>query len=171
MAVKSETKKETQKDTLYEQLADRIARSIEDGAFRAGERIPSVRKLKRQMGVSLATVLAAYGLLEDRGLIEARPQSGYYVRARLTNGPTGPSPELPSSVVAPTALSIAGICAMLMGDPRNRDFVPLGAAVPNPELLPVDKLTRARSNRRLAAINAKACYTISCPAIKVCEPR
>jgi DNA-binding transcriptional MocR family regulator len=32
---------------------------------------------------------------------------------------------------------------MLMGDPRNKDFVPLGAAIPNPDLLPVDKLTRS----------------------------
>lgn len=131
------------KTALYREVADRIACLIEDGTFRAGDRIPSVRALMRQLGVSLATVLSAYGLLEDRGVLEARPQSGYYVRARMTGTSAPPSSELPSAAVVPTPLSIANICTMLMGDPRNKDFVPLGAAIPNPDLLPVDKLTRA----------------------------
>jgi DNA-binding transcriptional MocR family regulator len=141
--MKSDAGKGPAKNTLYRQIAARMARLIEQDTFRPGERIPSVRGLSRQMAVSLATVLSAYGLLEDRGLIEARPQSGYYVRARFPNAPVPSVPELPSPAVVPTPLSIGSICTMLMGDPRNRDFVPLGAAIPNPELLPIDKLTRA----------------------------
>lgn len=136
-----ETKPE--KKALYKDVAAQVAGLIEQGTFRAGEKIPSVRELMRRMGVSLATVLSAYGLLEDRGIIEARPQSGYYVRARVGDMPVSSPTELPSTAVVPAPLNIAGICTMLMGDPRNRDFVPLGAAIPNPELLPVDKLTRA----------------------------
>jgi DNA-binding transcriptional MocR family regulator len=129
--------------TLYRQIAARITRLIEQDTFRPGERIPSVRGLSKQMGVSLATVLSAYGLLEDQGLIEARPQSGYYVRARFSGTPVPTVSELPSPAVIPTPLSISRIGAMLCGDLRNRDLVPLGAAVPNPDLLPVEKLTRA----------------------------
>jgi DNA-binding transcriptional MocR family regulator len=66
--------------TLYQQLAERIVGGIRDGALVPGQRIPSVRRASEQFGVSVSTVLEAYRRLEDRGLIEARPQSGYYVR-------------------------------------------------------------------------------------------
>ncbi len=135
--------KRHEKAPLYQEVAGGIARLIDQGTYRRGERIPSVRALSRQMGVSLATVLAAYGVLEDHGVIEARPQSGYYVLARSAVPEVGTVSEPPSSAVVPTPLSIGRICTMLMGDPRNRDLVPLGAAIPDPDLLPVDKLTRA----------------------------
>ncbi len=53
--------------------------------------------------------------------------------------------RIPSRAAVPKTLSISDICVMLMGSPRNRDLVPLGGAVPNPELLPVDRLTRTLS--------------------------
>jgi DNA-binding transcriptional regulator YhcF (GntR family) len=67
---------------LYQKVADEIGALITAGTLRAGERVPSVRRLSRQQGVSVSTVLQAYQRLEDIGLIEARPQSGYYVRRR-----------------------------------------------------------------------------------------
>jgi DNA-binding transcriptional MocR family regulator len=131
------------KEPLYRRVAARIDELIQEGTFRAGERIPSIRELIKRMGVSLATVLAAYGLLEDQGIIEARPQSGYYVRQRLTSISVSTTQELPSAAVTPTPLSIGNICAMLMGDPHNKDHAPLGSAIPNPDLLPIEKLTSA----------------------------
>jgi len=65
-------------DKLYKQVALRISELIEHGTLRPGERVPSVRRCSEQQNVSIATVMQAYRLLEDRGLIEARPQSGYY---------------------------------------------------------------------------------------------
>jgi DNA-binding transcriptional MocR family regulator len=130
---------------LYERVACQISHLIDQGTFRPGERIPSVRGLSRQMGVSLSTVMAAYDLLENRGVIEARPQSGYYVRARCV-GPTHPEKQgKPSAAAVPKTLSVDDICVMLLGSPRNRDLVPLGGALPNPELLPLDRLTRTLS--------------------------
>lgn len=67
---------------LYQQLAEDLAGPIRCGTLPAGTRLPSVRATARQRGVGLNTVIAAYRMLEDRGLIEARPQSGYYIRAR-----------------------------------------------------------------------------------------
>ena len=64
---------------LYQQVQDRIAALIHEGAFKPGQRIPSIRMLSGQLGVSINTVKEAYERLEMSRLIEARPQSGYYV--------------------------------------------------------------------------------------------
>lgn len=64
---------------LYEQLADALARRILAGSLQTGQRLPSVRQACAQAQVSPATVFQAYDLLESRGLIEARPRSGFYV--------------------------------------------------------------------------------------------
>jgi len=125
---------------LYEQVAGRLAALIETGAYQPGERIPSVRKMSRQQGVSISTVLQAYMLLEGQGLIEARPQSGYYVRPRLSR--SLPEPEISSPATDPSRVSLQELIMMVLRDTANPDLVQLGAALPNLDLLPVDKLNR-----------------------------
>jgi len=80
--------------TRYEQLADEMAQAILDGLLQPGERLPSVRQTCQQRGISPFTVFQAYGLMETRGLIEARPRSGYYVRAHRR-----PARALPKAAV------------------------------------------------------------------------
>src|ERR1700719_2702214 len=63
----------------YEDLAGFVTHLVDSGALRAGSRAPSLRQISRQRGASLSTALRAYRLLEDRGVLEARPQSGFYV--------------------------------------------------------------------------------------------
>ncbi|MBS6361215.1 winged helix-turn-helix domain-containing protein, partial [Burkholderia sp.] len=63
----------------YEKLADDIQAQIERGVYRPGERILSVRQASKQLRLSITTVLRAYLMLESRGLIDSRPQSGYFV--------------------------------------------------------------------------------------------
>ena len=65
---------------LYAQLAARLTRLIRSGAFKAGQRLPSVRDTARTEGVSVATVVQAYARLEEAGLVQARPKSGYFVQ-------------------------------------------------------------------------------------------
>ena len=64
---------------LYKQLADDLTVLIRQGALKPGDRVPSVRETSRERGMSPATVIHAYELLEGEGLIETRPRSGYYV--------------------------------------------------------------------------------------------
>lgn len=66
-------------ETRYQQLADTLAEAIRRGMLLPGSRLPSVRRCAQTHSVSINTVVAAYRTLEDRGLIEARPQSGFYV--------------------------------------------------------------------------------------------
>ena len=67
---------------LYENLAQEFATLIGEGRLRPGERLPSVRRLAQQRKLSISTVIQALRTLESRGLVDARPQSGYYVRGR-----------------------------------------------------------------------------------------
>lgn len=127
-------------DLKYEQVADRLAHSIEQGVYRPGERIPSVRAFSQQQAVSVSTVLQAYLLLENRGLIEARPQSGYYVRA----APQAhlPEPETSSPGPNPSQVSLNDIVTMVLRDTQNPGLAQLGAALPNLELLPIETINR-----------------------------
>mgnify|MGYP001765974460 CR=1 FL=1 len=128
------------KPYLYEQVAVEITELIRLGTFRPGERIPSVRQLSRQNKISVATALQAYRLLEDQGLIEARPQSGYYVRQQVVEA----QQELEISTPAPdpTRVSTRELVMMILRDTANPDLIQLGTAFPNPDLVANDKLSR-----------------------------
>ena len=63
----------------YEQVAQTLTQRIEQGQYRLGDRLPSVRALCRELGVSVSTVQEAYHRLAAMGRVEARPRSGYYV--------------------------------------------------------------------------------------------
>jgi DNA-binding transcriptional MocR family regulator len=129
----------------YEQVANNIAHLIESGVFRPGERIPSVRQLSQQHRISITTALLAFRLLEDRGLIEARPQSGYYVCAHLPIHL--PEPDISSPEPDPTQVSVRELVMMVLRDTLNPGLIQLGTAIPNPDLLPIKKL-----NQMLAAV-------------------
>src|SRR5471032_2490278 len=75
--------------TLYVNLAELLGSRIENGFYRPGDRLPSVRALSLEHGVSLSTVQQAYRLLEDNGLAAPKPKSGYFVPAERK------SPALP----------------------------------------------------------------------------
>jgi len=125
---------------LYEQIADRIEALIHAGALRPGERVPSVRRASVQQRVSVATVLQAYVVLENRGLVEARPRSGFFVRARL--GGRVPEPAVSRPAAAATLVDVGGLHERLFDAARMPGVVPFGAAYPGAENLPVAKLNR-----------------------------
>ncbi|MCI0520294.1 MAG: PLP-dependent aminotransferase family protein [Chloroflexi bacterium] len=128
----------------YQELADRLAELIRQGTYLPGARIPSVRQMSRQQGVSISTVLQAYLALENSGLIEARPQSGYYVRRR--NAERLPEPGISAPEQDARHVSLHELVMMLLRDSVNPDLVQLGAALPNPYLMPVEKINRFLAN-------------------------
>jgi DNA-binding transcriptional regulator YhcF (GntR family) len=65
----------------YEQVVNTMLNLIENGVYKQGEKLPSLRNLSTQLHVSVNTIREAYWRMEDRNIIEAIPQSGYYVRA------------------------------------------------------------------------------------------
>jgi DNA-binding transcriptional MocR family regulator len=64
---------------LYLNLAALLGQRIEQGFFLPGQRLPSVRALSLEHGVSLSTVQHAYRVLEDQGLAVPKPKSGCFV--------------------------------------------------------------------------------------------
>jgi DNA-binding transcriptional MocR family regulator len=129
---------------LYQEIADRLAGLIHQGTYPTGARIPSVRQTSEQQGVSISTVLQAYSLLESRGLIEARPQSGYYVRRQVAE--RLPEPEMSAAGCDACLVSVHELTMRLLADVLNPKLVQLGAALPNPQLMPIKKINRIMTN-------------------------
>jgi DNA-binding transcriptional MocR family regulator len=127
--------------TLYENVARRISGLIESGTWRAGDRIPSVRALSRELEVSISTTLEAYRLLEDQGFIDTKPQSGHYVKARCS-ADAAQRPRVARPPQDPTSVSVNELVMTILSEGHDPETVPLGAALPNPALLPARKLQR-----------------------------
>ncbi len=132
---------------LYDRLAHELGSRIEQGLFRPGDRLPSVRALSQEHGVSLSTVQQAYHLLEDRGLAEARPKSGYFVPPRRER------PALPAVGQAPRRPVDVGQWEQvleLMGQEPDSDVVQLGRGRPDIEAPTLRPLLRelTRQGRR-----------------------
>ncbi|MEM1253921.1 MAG: PLP-dependent aminotransferase family protein [Cyanobacteria bacterium P01_H01_bin.21] len=129
----------TTDQTLYEQVADRLQSLIREGTLKPGDRLPSVRKLKQQLSVSVSTVLEAYRLLEDQGFIVARPQSGYYVKTTALALPDEPSQSAPPLQVCPVDISL--MLRLLRMD-LSPETIHLGTAVPGVAHFPLNTLNR-----------------------------
>jgi DNA-binding transcriptional MocR family regulator len=130
---------------LYEELAEDLTGLIAKGTLRAGDRLPSVRVLSDQRSVSISTVLQAYLLLESRGFVETRPQSGHYVRS--TRLALVPEPRPPRVSSTATKVTVSDLIARVYGASRDPNVVLLGGGYMSPALLPTERL-----NRGLAAV-------------------
>lgn len=128
---------------LYETVAEDVWQMVEGGTLVAGERLPSVRELSRQRRLSISTVVQAYRLLEDRGLIEARPKSGHYVR---TTRPSSEEPSITSPPRLPREVDVHALVSRIIDDRDRCHRAQLSAAVPHPGALPVRSMQRIVSS-------------------------
>ena len=123
---------------LYAQLVDDIAKSVSDGVLKAGDRLPSIRDASRSRRLSITTVRHAYQVLESQGLIEGRPQSGYFVTARTASRSAAGAKAAPGPPVDEDLQFVdAGqyVLATLKSI-RSHNAVPLASAYPDPALFP-----------------------------------
>lgn len=127
-------------DYLYQSLANRWAKNIDQGVYLPGDRLPGVRSASRNEGVSPATVIAAYERLEIDGYIEARPRSGFYVKARRATNQAEPGLSKPSP--KPQAVTGQELVLQLIRNANRPDVVQLGANVPNETYLPTTAISR-----------------------------
>ena len=125
----------------YERYAEDIAALIAQGSLRVGDRLPSVRAASASRGLSASTIFEAYYQLEARGLIHARPRSGYYVSAPPLVRRPQPAMSQPASVSVNVAIN--DLVFEILNLSRHPDLVPLGSAFPDPSLFPLGKLGRS----------------------------
>ena len=123
----------------YEKLAGELAGMIAGGMLSHGDRLPSVRRLAKERRLSVSTVVQALRQLEDRGLVEARPQSGFFVRrARATHA----EPQARSTPEAPMPVDISQRLVRVLQAGTRPGVAPLAAALPASELMPLAALHR-----------------------------
>ena len=132
--------RDPRKVPLYEKFAQDLEDQMRSGTFPVGARIPSIRESSLQQGISFSTVLQAYRLLENRGVIEARPQSGYYVKPQAKK--RVPEPDFQAIQGDPAKVSIDDVSLLLIHDNFKLNYAQFGVASPNPALLPTVKLNR-----------------------------
>lgn len=124
----------------YQDVAHFITTLVDNGTLPLGSRAPSLRQICRQHRISLSTALQAYRLLEDHGVLQARPQSGYYVARDRTSSLKTPAISRPSA--KPIAVSVSGLRLELLEHARDPSLVPLGSAIPSADLLAAGRLDR-----------------------------
>lgn len=133
-------------DTMkrYEKFADQIAELIRTGVLAPGEKVPSVRHASRTYGVSPSTVFQAYYLLEDRGLIQARARSGYFVRELARHSLA--EPETSQQPTQTTEVGVSELVFSVLASLKDPGTVPFGSAFPSPQLFPLPRLARSMAH-------------------------
>ena len=121
---------------LYNQVADQLQALIRGGVYRDGDRLPGVRVLSRQLGVSISTVLQAHQTLEARGYLQARERSGYFVRLPVLDAP---EPVMHKHRSRPVPVTAREMTLDLCADEQKR-MVPLATAVAHPDYLPLRQI-------------------------------
>jgi DNA-binding transcriptional MocR family regulator len=123
---------------LYVRIAETLVQQVSRGALRAGDRVPSIRELSRQQRVSISTALQAYLWLENRGYLEARPQSGFYVRTPFSNLIPEPRFEAADTKTAPVGTK--ALLTDILESLNDQTNVQFGAGTASPELYPNRRL-------------------------------
>ena len=127
-----------EEDFLYHRVADRLENMIENGVLKSGDKLLSVRTLCREQGVSHSTAFKAYSTLENKGLIEARAKSGYYVRFL-------PKPAAPRFAIDPEPnrhWSVEEMISEVYEKMSESGVMQFSLAAPDISLLPTAKLNK-----------------------------
>lgn len=125
--------------TRYELLAHGMATEIRSGNLAAGSRMPSLRQIIAQHGVSQSTVARAYYLLEQWGLVRAEERSGYYVAPVLNTDRTGSR----ATVGEFATVDISELVFSVLDAAKRPRIIPLGSAFPSPLLFPLSSLAKS----------------------------
>jgi GntR family transcriptional regulator len=119
---------------IWRQIEEGVRNLVACGALAAGEGVPSVRDLARELQVNPATVSKAYQRLTDAGLLDVRRGDGTYV----AESPPELSRRERAGRLREAALRFAGLAATL-GAGREEALASLEKAW--------DELAGARSDR------------------------
>jgi len=123
----------------YRVVERKLLELIEQGGLTPGDKAPSIRQMSAKMGVGVASVNHAYVELERKGVLEARPRSGFFVREfRRAELPEkgGRTPG------APRPSTRSGLISQVLDSVGDQNLLPFGVVCPEEGLLPVRGLGR-----------------------------
>ncbi len=143
----------------YDQVSRYINDLIEKGSLKPGDKAPSLRKLSKQLGVSIATVSQSYVNLEDQGILKAKPQSGFFVDTQVNQ--INDIPKSASTSKQPRKVRFGELFEEIFVNADNPRIVPFGTAIPSMEFMPVKSLTRA--TKSIISRHPKRCMDYSFP--------
>jgi DNA-binding transcriptional MocR family regulator len=133
-------KKNATRELLYVQIASSLEQQINNDTLKVGDKLPSIRMICRQHGVSMTTAQYAYYELEAKSLIEPRPQSGYYVSNSFRKKLAIPGVSRPES--KPAMKTVTDIIENSFHPTSEQNFTVFSRGVPAMKLLPIAKLNK-----------------------------
>ena len=143
----------------YEIVANYIADQIHSGLLKTDERVLSVRQCADELGVSISTVIRGYELLQDRLLIESRPQSGFFVSQRFE---LPAAPEVSTPEQRPVEVNLGQLALTIIKSSQNKQLIQLAVALPKIDVAAVAQLNKitaqiareqCRANRNISVDN------------------
>jgi 2-aminoadipate transaminase len=126
---------------LYRQIVNQVREYIRTGALPVGSRLPTIRELAGQYGLTRLTVQSAYAELKAEGLVEAGVGRGTFVAAQLLI-PTSLH-ALPAPKISPPAWLSQGILADMMRMTVHPDLLSFAQAIPEASTYPTQELSRS----------------------------
>ncbi|GAB4444381.1 MAG: PLP-dependent aminotransferase family protein [Chloroflexi bacterium OHK40] len=141
------------REPLYRQLATSVQQRIRSGALPPRTRLPTVRQLAQQLGVTRLTVHSAYAELQAGGWIEATVGRGTFVAERIEQLVLPPEAQLSGDVTP------AGVMADLLRMSQLPGLLTLGRADPAPEHFPLRNWQRATELALAAGGGSLMIYT------------
>lgn len=139
----------------YQEIATELNQHIDTGLYKAGDRLPGIRRLAQQFNASISTIQEALYRLEEQGKVSARPRSGFFVNAPRTRlEPTIAKPPREPLPVSGPALGLKLVQAA-----NNPNMIQLGAAVPHSSFLPHKIIARAMATAHREHAEAAVNYS------------
>ncbi|MFZ4260451.1 PLP-dependent aminotransferase family protein [Sphingobacterium sp. HJSM2_6] len=128
------------KKFLYVELADNISEKIKAAVFKPGDKLPSIRSLSLENGISINTAKRIYLELESLSLVHAKAQSGYYVSPQ--NPHKLPLPESSRPLAIAEHIEPNEIIDKVYSSMGRKDLTLFSFGVPAGNLLPIAKLKK-----------------------------
>lgn len=127
---------------IYRQIAEQIRLQINNGRLPEGTRLPTVRQLSADLGVTPLTIHNAYNELQADGLVESVVGRGTFVSDLLDQ------PPLPIDMEQP--FNPETILGDIMHIIHYRTVRSLAVAIPDPDLLPIETFWESLDRQRHA---------------------
>lgn len=128
------------KEFLYLKIANTLSEQIKNELLKTGDKLPSLRTICSEHGISMNTATQAYLELESRGLIISRPQSGFYVSYKPSSLQI-PAASKPTEIHANE--SVEKLIGKVYYSLNDTTITRLALGIPENELLPIAKLNKS----------------------------